>query len=426
MHIKQNIQQKCSLLLAGTAIFLLFLAMSGKNQQALVKTPAFSKEQKEVSIPSHSYTGKDFSISSKGKLPAEMYANAYCLMDAATGQVLLGKDSDKELPMASTTKIMTCIIALENGNLKDKVTASSYAASMPDVQLNMKEGETFYLKDLLYSLMLESHNDTAVAIAEHIGGSVEGFAAMMNEKAIELGCTHTHFVTPNGLDSEGHYTTAEELCTIAAYAIRNKTFRSIIKKPSYQFQSINCKRTYQVRNHDAFLTNYKGALGIKTGFTGNAGYCFCGAAKRGKQTFITSVLACGWPPNKSYKWKDTARLMDYGFENFQTVSIPQEKLPPTLPLTGGEKNTLKIKQTSPRSLPFPLQEKDNITCSFHISRQLQAPIRKGDILGYERYYKNKELLYEFPILSTETAPRRTWKYYRNLVKSLFLCQTALQ
>ena len=134
--------------------------------------------------------------------------------------------------MASTTKIMTCILALEKGSPKDIVTVSKYAASMPDVQLNMQSGEQFRLADLLYSLMLESHNDTAVAIAEHIGGSVKGFAKLMNQKAAELGCNKTHFVTPNGLDSDKHYTTAYELCLIADYALKNSDFR---KDNNYSF-----------------------------------------------------------------------------------------------------------------------------------------------------------------------------------------------
>ena len=160
--------------------------------------------------------------------------------------------------------------------------------------------------------MLESHNDTAVAIAEHIGGSVENFAKLMNEKAKLLGCRNTNFVTPNGLDQKEHYTTAAELCAIASYAIENKTFLKIIKTASHAFKDCTGKKRYQARSHNLFLSSYAGAFGIKTGFTGNAGYCFCGAAKRNGTTLVSTVLASGFPPHKTYKWTDTKKLMDYG------------------------------------------------------------------------------------------------------------------
>lgn len=415
-------QKKCSIFIVLLSLLLLFVSMYHKNQQFLSLIPPYAPAE-PANIPEKTtYTGKDFSIPSKGKAPSSLHARAYCLLDADTEQVLYGKDSDKKMPMASTTKIMTCIIALENGKLNDTVTASAYAASMPDVQLNMKEGETFYLKDLLYSLMLESHNDTAVAIAEHIGGSVEKFAAMMNAKAAELGCANTNFVTPNGLDSQEHYTTARELCIIAAYAIKNKTFLKIIQTPSHQFSNRKGTRKYQLRNHDAFLTSYPGAIGIKTGFTGNAGYCFCGAAKKGKQTLITSVLACGWPPNKSWKWKDTKALMDYGFQNFQNITLTPDRLPSSLPVTDGTKNTLCIQSSAPKKLTFTLQEKDTISREITLPKTFLAPVRKGDIVGYEKYYKNKTLLYEFPILAKGSCKTRSLSYYQNLIKKLFLLQ----
>jgi D-alanyl-D-alanine carboxypeptidase (penicillin-binding protein 5/6) len=349
-----------------------------------------------------------------------MYAKAYCLIDAASGRTLLASNEDKKLPMASTTKIMTCILALEYGDLDSKVTVSSYAASMPDVQLNMQTNDTFYLKDLLYSLMLESHNDTAVAIAEHISGSVKGFAKLMNQKAEQLGCTSTHFVTPNGLDDEEHYTTAKELCLIASYAIQNKDFLKIIQTPSYQFTNCKGTRSYSLTNHDAFLTSYSGAIGIKTGFTGNAGYCFCGAAKRDGKTLIATVLACGWPPNKGYKWIDTKKLMDYGFANFDTATLPTPKLSNTIAVSGGTKALCTLQRTKHEALSLLLCETDSITIRQNLPGTLQAPIRKGDIAGYEEYYLNGELLCQFPITAKESISQRTLSYYQNIIKKLFL------
>ena len=254
----------------------------------------------------------------------ELNSLSALLMDGENNRVLYEVNGYQEMPMASTTKIMTCIIALEAGNLNDVVTVSSYAAGMPDVQLHIKAGEQYYLKDLLYPLMLESHNDVAVAIAEHIGGSVEGFATMMNDMARSLGCNNTNFVTPSGLDAEGHYTTAKDLAVIAFYAIKNKDFITITNTPTYQFKELKKGRTFSVSNKNKFLYMMDGAIGIKTGFTGKAGYCFVGALKRSDRTLISVVLACGWPPRKNLKWADTKQLMTYGIENFEKKQIFEE------------------------------------------------------------------------------------------------------
>lgn len=144
-------------------------------------------------------------------------------MDAGSHRILYSKNTDKKVPMASTTKIMTALLALESNKLNDVIIASKKAAGMPKVHLGMQPGRQYYMKDLLYSLMLESHNDTAVAIAEHLGGSVSGFAAKMNQKANLLGMSSTHFITPNGLDANGHYSTASDMCKLASYAIKTKT-----------------------------------------------------------------------------------------------------------------------------------------------------------------------------------------------------------
>ncbi|MDY3854758.1 MAG: D-alanyl-D-alanine carboxypeptidase family protein [Butyribacter sp.] len=412
-------QKIISTFLLCFSIFLLFLSMTAACQSSIQHLPPFA-DIPSVSIPEPlSYTGRDFSIKSEKEVPAQMYAKAYCLMDANSNRVLLGKEENKKMPMASTTKIMTCILALEYGNPDSKVRVSDYAASMPDVQLNMQPDDTFYLKDLLYSLMLESHNDTAVAIAEHIGQSVEGFADMMNEKASQLGCTSTNFVTPNGLDDDKHYTTAKELCLIAGYAIQNKDFLDIIQTKSYSFTNCDKSRSYTVRNHDAFLTSYPGAIGIKTGFTGNAGYCFCGAAQKNGQTLVSSVLACGWPPNKSYKWSDTKKLMDYGFANFRKITVNHQKLPASLPVTDGIKNTIGIVTDCNSKTNFMLSETDKLTIKSNLPSAIKAPVRQGDILGYEEYYLNGSQVCQFPIIAKQNVPKRTLSYFTDIICHLF-------
>ncbi len=281
-----------------------------------------------------------------------LYATSAVLMDADSGRVLYSKNGDTPMAMASTTKIMTCILVLEHGNLDDMASVSSYAASMPKVKLYVKKGEEYQVRSLLFSLMLESHNDSAVVLAEYIGKqylseelaqkntaefsteeskqAVKAFAKLMNEKAAELGCEKTWFITPNGLDAtetfevngesvtKEHSTTAAELARIMAYCVNESpcrdVFREITRTPSYSFGENG--RMVTCNNHNAFLNMMDGAFSGKTGFTNKAGYCYVGALERDGKTFIVSLLACGWPNNKSYKWSDSKELMEYGLENF--------------------------------------------------------------------------------------------------------------
>lgn len=266
-----------------------------------------------------------------------LYALSAVLMDGETGRVLYGKEAYKGRPNASTTKVMTCILALELAKGDDYVQVSRNAASQPQTRLGMREGQQFYLEDLLYSLMLKSHNDSAVAIAEHIGGSVEGFAEKMNEKAKELGCKDTHFVTPNGLDGEDeggiHHTTARDLALIMAYAIKNATFVHITQTRDYTFTDISGKKHYSVHNTNAFLDMETGVISGKTGFTGNAGYCYVCAVRQDERLFIVALLGCGWPGNKNYKWSDTKKLLSYGRENYQYMMLPELPQLPEIPVT---------------------------------------------------------------------------------------------
>lgn len=256
--------------------------------------------------------------------PNQLFATAACLMDGDTGRVLFGKRETDPMAMASTTKIMTCILALENGGEQAVATASAQAAAAPKVHLGVYEGEQFLLGDLLYSLMLESHNDAAVMIAETIGGSIEGFAALMNEKAAAIGCTDTHFVTPNGLDASDaggdHHTTAADLARIMRYCIKTSPkateFLAVTQTRSYTFWDLEKKNMFNCCNHNALLDQMEGAISGKTGFTAKAGYCYTGALERDGKCLIVTLLACGWPNHKNYKWTDAAKLLNYGLESY--------------------------------------------------------------------------------------------------------------
>ncbi|MDO5519030.1 MAG: D-alanyl-D-alanine carboxypeptidase family protein [bacterium] len=352
----------------------------------------------------------DFKLSAKGAV----------LLDAQSNHVLYSKNGNEELPMASTTKIMTCIVALEYGNMDDIVTFSKRAASMPDVQLNAKTGARFKLGDLLYSLMLESHNDTAVAIAEHVGGSVEGFAKMMNKKAKELGLSHTNFVTPNGLDAVEHYTTAKELAMIASYAIKNEDFVKITNTPNWTFKEENSKSTYSVQNKNRFLSLMPGAMGVKTGFTNNAGYCFVGALKRNDKTLISVVLGSGWPPHKTYKWKDTQYLMNYGLDHFGYRNV-SENLQPlyNMSVLNGKQDAIGLEMDISNKQVL-LRNSDVVDLIYSIPDQLEAPIRKGDQVGTVTYYINGEKYMDVPVTSKNTVAKKDYRFCLDKIIDLFL------
>ena len=355
--------------------------------------------------------------------------------------------------MASTTKIMTCILALEKGNTDDYVTVSAKAASMPKVKLSMLPGERYRLKDLLYSLMLESHNDSAVAIAEHIGGSVEGFADMMNKKAQELGCRDTYFVTPNGLDGtvteesgkvKTHSTTACDLAGIMAYCItespKREEFLTITRTENYSFPAYQEKdgvitengRVFSCQNHNAFLHMMEGALSGKTGFTGNAGYCYVGSLRQGDRTFVAALLACGWPSHKEYKWSDTKKLMQYGLSHYE-VHFPKEEGTveelPQLPVKNGAgrwigdicKAELTILSQEPAEEKGVLmKEGEFFTVEKKLPDELTAPVMPGNVVGEIRYLlEGEEYLVEY-IGTAEEIPAVTVRWCVSQVLQLYM------
>lgn len=342
-----------------------------------------------------------------------LYARSAILLDASNNRVLYEKNGYDVMPMASTTKIMTAILALEYGNLEDKVTISKRAASMPKVHLGMKEGETYLLKDLLFSLMLESHNDSAVAIAEHIGGSVEGFADMMNQKARDLGCENTWFITPNGLDADQggkeHSTTAYDLAKIAAYAVQNDLFVALVGTQSHHFTELGKGRSFTVYNRDQFLNMMNGAIGIKTGFTNKAGYCFVGAVRRDDMTLISVVLASGWPPNKSYKWSDTRALMKMGVENYSMRTIEAERIPKAVSVENGITNSVPITMDW-EDISLLMADWDEVRITIEIKEGLAAPVEEKEIVGYERIYINDQLYAATPIETADSVGEYTFRY----------------
>lgn len=350
---------------------------------------------------------------------SSLHAKAAILIDGNNQRVLFGKEEEKELPMASTTKIMTCLYAIEHGTLSDKVTFSQRAASAPKVRLGAKSGSQFLLSDLLYALMLESYNDVAVAIAEHIEGSVEQFCENMTQEARDYGCYHTSFETPNGLDSAKHYTTCHDLALLTCIALKNKNFCKIIKEQSFSIKELKNGQSYSLNNKNTFLTSYTGAIGVKTGYTNNAGYCFVGAVKKDGHYLISVVLGSGWYPNRRYKWEDTKKLMDYGIKNYSKKEIPlNQGIPSKLPVKGGRKSFCTLSFPTSTSLYVSSDEKTR--CVISLPSTLTAPVKKGYAVGSVVLYIDSKPYRSYPIYARQNIKELTFSWCYKKVFNNFI------
>lgn len=254
--------------------------------------------------------------------PPSNHAQAAALIDVTSGRLLYSKSGDERMRIASLTKIMTAIVAIERGNLKDPVKVTKNSFAKEGSSLFLKLGEEMSLENLLYGLMLRSGNDAASAIAEHVGGSEEGFVLMMNEKAAVLGLSNSHFMNPHGLDHDKHYSTANDVAKLTAYALKNPTFREIVKTPVKRAPNPNEKWDYKWDNKNKMLRFYEGADGVKTGYTKKAFRCLVSSATRGGQQIAVVTL------NDGDDWNDHSNMLDYGFSNFplSQITVKGQKL----------------------------------------------------------------------------------------------------
>lgn len=384
----------------------------------------------------------------------KLHALSAVLIDGDSGRILYEKDAGTFRPMASTTKIMTCILALENGNLSDFCTVSAHAASQPKVHLGARTGQQFQLRDLLYSLMLESHNDSAVMIAEHIAGSVENFAEMMNQKARDLGCLDTCFITPNGLDAtitsedgsvRTHGTTAADLAAIMRYCImespKREEFLEITRTSNYGFTDQTGKHSYSCVNHNALLSILNGTLSGKTGFTGGAGYSYVGALEDEGRTFILALLGCGWPPHKTYKWEDSRKLFSYGKQYFHYRDVYQElklkpvevedgipeKSPDQSSETLSEEHKTKAMVELTTGIPqaeqhftILLADDEQVQVKVDVPECLKAPVRAGEIVGNVQYILDGKTIRRDPVFAAENVEKKNLRYFMELVTGYYL------
>ena len=367
--------------------------------------------------------------------PLLLNSRAAVLLDGDTGRILYGKNETEVLPMASTTKIMTCILALENAGPDTEVLISDRAASMPEVKLHVRKGERYCLRDLLYSMMLESHNDSAAAIAEAVGGSVEDFADMMNRKAAELGCEDTYFLTPNGLDAKErksgkiHSTTAADLARILRYGIlfspAKEEFLAITRAPSHTFSDLSGDRSFSCMNHNALLTSRAGAVCGKTGFTGKAGYCYVGAVKKDEKLFIAALLDCGWPPHRTYKWQDMRKLVTYGDKNFEYKEIEKTGLgeETAVLVENGVESRVKVEigteHADRNSLRVLLGNDEKVQVRTKIAKSLHAPVREGTPVGQRDYMVDGIVIDSDPVVTAGNVELWDFEYAEKIVMGKF-------
>ncbi len=320
-----------------------------------------------------------------GAVP-DITAPSAILIDAKTGKVLYEKNADEKRYPASTTKIMTGLLAVEYGKMNDVVTVSQNVTSIErgSSQIYLIPGEQLTMEQLLYALMLESANDAAIAIAEYISGSVEEFAKLMNDKAKEAGAANTNFVNPNGLHSDDHYTTARDLAMIGKYAMTLDKFRSVVKEVNYTIPKTNKQeeRNYITNSnkliwkvYDKFRYEY--ATGIKTGYTTKSKQCLVGGAKKDGMELISVVLGA----DGQNVYSDTVALFEYGFNNFQNVEILKKDQIVTTVSIGEEEEKINLLAAEDFQLMLSQEEGDKVETSIAITSELEAPIEKGEMLG---------------------------------------------
>jgi len=304
-------------------------------------------------------------------------AKSAIVMEPVTGQVIFEKEADQRLSMASTTKIMTALLALESGKSSETFEMTKDMVMVEGTSLGLMEGDQITLYDLVCGLMLESGNDAANAAAFAVAGSVEEFALLMNRRAREIGMKDTNFVTPSGLDDEEHYTTARDMALLAAVAIKNDQFREICSSKSLTVQFGNPPRPRKIYNHNRLLRSYEGAIGVKTGFTKKSGRCLVSAAERDGITLVAVTL------NAGSDWNDHKAMLDYGFSKTEKITLDTDIDPEIrVKVIGGAKDAVNI--TASEALDIPMvngSENSKIKRHVYLSAFEYAPVRKGQTLG---------------------------------------------
>ncbi|MFA6848929.1 MAG: D-alanyl-D-alanine carboxypeptidase family protein [Selenomonadaceae bacterium] len=356
-------------------------------------------------------------ISADDLLPS-VTARSAIVMEAATGKVLYSRDGNARRYPASTTKIMTLIVALEKGNLDDIVTVSRNASQTEGSTIWLEPGEKIRLADLLYGMMLVSGNDATVAVAEHIAGSVDAFAKLMTDKAHEIGATNTNFVNSSGLPDLNHYTTAYDLAKITAYGYRNPMFEQIVSTKEKQIPWADKGYNRELRNENRMLWLYKGGNGVKTGYTNAAGRCLVTGAKQNGVQLITVVL------DSLYMWNDSIAMLDYGFRHVKSVTLVKKgAVLKQVKVITGDKSSLSLQTNTSIEVPVVDDEKADFRTVIDAPDRVNAAIKKGDIVGkVSVFYENNEIA-SANLVATESIGKKSFflqlcKYFASTVDYL--------
>ncbi len=357
-------------------------------------------------------------------------SRAYVVLDRKTNTVLVGKNECSKKKMASTTKIMTAIVIIENYNLNEIVTISKKAGNTIGSRLGLKEGDKITVNDLLYGLMLRSGNDAAVALAEYASGSIEEFAKLMNKKALELNLTNTHFVTPHGLDQDEHYTTAYELALLTNYALNNKTFAKIVGTKNFTVNINGSPK--ELSNTNELLGNFDGVYGVKTGFTNGANRCLVTSCKRGNKDIICVVLGAD---TKKFRTQDSIKLLNYALNNFTYVDINKiiedefnkwiENNTDYFDVYKGISNDLSLScpKLNYSYIPVKIDDKDKINISLNCTSNLIAPIFENEKIGTLTVMINEKVIYSLDICSKNSIKKKNIfdyleMFFKNFSKSI--------
>ena len=340
------------------------------------------------------------------------------VFDRNSKEVIYGKDENTKKKMASTTKIMTCIVVLEKGELTDTVIVSKNAAGTGGSRVGLKTGDKATVQDLLYGLMLCSGNDAAVALAEHVGGSVEGFEELMNAKAKELNLSNTNFVTPHGLDNENHYTTAYELAIMADYGLKNKTFRSIVGTKNITI-NINGKPR-NLNNTNELLGSVSGVYGVKTGFTNGANRCLVSSCKRDNLDIITVVLGAD---TKKFRTQDSLKLINYAMNNYKDINVEKQineefekwkkENKSSMYINKGIKENaeVELEKIENKYITIKNTQENNIKIEINNIKKYEAPLTKGTVIGVVTVNVKGKTKLVVNIQASETIKRKNMLNY---------------
>ncbi|MGI6126854.1 MAG: D-alanyl-D-alanine carboxypeptidase family protein [Planifilum sp.] len=344
----------------------------------------------------------------------EVSARSAALLDVASGRLLYEKDAHRRMPIASVTKIMTAIVAIEHGNLSDRVRVSSRAEGVEGSSIYLKAGEKIPLEHLLYGLMLRSGNDAAVAIAEHVGGSVEGFVYMMNEKAEYLGLSNTHFANPHGLDHPDHYSTAADLARLTAYAMRNSTFRKIVSTEvkTVPWPGETWHRKWY--NKNKMLRYYRWADGVKTGYTKQARRTLVSSANRDGRRLVSVTL------NAPDDWNDSMRLLEFGYREFSTVQVVKKgQVFDWARVAEDEDRMLQAVAAEGFAYPLSKDERNQIRLEPVVTHPLDQIEEEGKRVGNIRVYLEDELVGTVPLLTQFAESPSVWRNWSTVLQYVF-------